>query len=168
VAPTKTSFNLSESILKDKNCNLVISKTIRMPNNYLIGFFKETTTLDCKLYSFNALKESKQIVDSFLNGNYSMEKVSSPLAFLSRKTNEFYGKRTKKAGVHFSVNDTCIECGICIKFCPTQNISFDGNKIIFKNSCIMCTRCANICPQNSIIYKDKKPAQYKYHIGKII
>ncbi len=168
VAPTKTSFNSEEAILRNKNCNVVISKTIRMPNNYLVSFFRPTTSEDNSAYTFEASTCSKKIVASFLKGEVSKEKVRPVTAHLCKDVSKYYGKRTGRAARHFSADDTCIQCGLCIKSCPTKNITLNNNQISFSDKCIMCTRCINICPNNSIIYKEKKVPQYRYHMKEIV
>ncbi|WP_461204850.1 EFR1 family ferrodoxin [Clostridium sp. DL1XJH146] len=166
-APTKTSFNSEEAILKNKNCRVVISKTIRMPNNYLINFFSGTSPDNFSAYTFEASTSSKKIVTCFLKGEVSKEKVRPLMAHLCKDVSKYFGKRTGKAGKHFSADDTCIQCGLCIKSCPTKNITLENNRITFSDKCIMCTRCINICPSNAIIYKEKKVPQYRYHMDKI-
>lgn len=53
-------------------------------------------------------------------------------------------------GRFYKVKNTCVKCGICIKNCPTENITEQDGKIVFGKKCIMCTRCAFFCPNDSI------------------
>ena len=46
-------------------------------------------------------------------------------------------------------NDTCVNCGICAKHCPTSAIDFDNCKNIDENKCIKCCSCIKRCPFNS-------------------
>ena len=48
-------------------------------------------------------------------------------------------------------NDTCVNCGICAKHCPTSAIDFDNCKNIDENKCIKCCSCIKRCPFNSKI-----------------
>ncbi|NHJ06295.1 MAG: hypothetical protein EAX90_15825 [Candidatus Heimdallarchaeota archaeon] len=47
-------------------------------------------------------------------------------------------------------DNKCTTCEICIKECPTQNISLKENQIVFDNRCIFCLRCINNCPEEAI------------------
>lgn len=45
----------------------------------------------------------------------------------------------------------CVECGLCIKNCPTKNIYINKNgKIKFHHNCLMCMRCSLYCPKDAI------------------
>lgn len=45
----------------------------------------------------------------------------------------------------------CINCELCIRQCPTQNITRnDDGKIIFHHNCLMCMRCSFCCPTAAI------------------
>ena len=46
-------------------------------------------------------------------------------------------------------NDTCVNCGICAKHCPTSAIDFNNYKNIDVNKCIKCCSCIKRCPFNS-------------------
>ena len=48
-------------------------------------------------------------------------------------------------------NDTCVNCGICAKHCPTSAIDFNNYKNIDVNKCIKCCSCIKRCPFNSKI-----------------
>ena len=44
----------------------------------------------------------------------------------------------------------CIGCGKCVKLCPMNNITLNGNKAIALNKCTKCYRCISNCPTQSI------------------
>lgn len=47
--------------------------------------------------------------------------------------------------------DKCINCDLCIKRCPTHNISRNGEgEIKFGHHCNMCMRCSLFCPKDAI------------------
>lgn len=46
-------------------------------------------------------------------------------------------------------DSSCINCGICAKFCPTNAISFDDYSEIDKTRCIACCSCIKRCPVDS-------------------
>ncbi|MDD3958017.1 MAG: EFR1 family ferrodoxin [Candidatus Izemoplasmatales bacterium] len=45
---------------------------------------------------------------------------------------------------------TCIQCGICQKMCPSDNITFDSGYPKFGFDCSMCMGCVMYCPTDAI------------------
>lgn len=52
----------------------------------------------------------------------------------------------------FSVNKKlCTECGICVKVCPTKNITgVKKNELKWGSKCILCLSCEAKCPEDAI------------------
>jgi len=46
--------------------------------------------------------------------------------------------------------EKCINCGKCIRNCPTKNIKEKNDKPDFGWNCVMCARCSFYCPKNAI------------------
>ncbi len=46
-------------------------------------------------------------------------------------------------------NDTCVNCKVCAKYCPTAAIYFGDCKTIDATKCIRCCSCVKRCPLNS-------------------
>lgn len=45
----------------------------------------------------------------------------------------------------------CTKCGLCIKLCPVDNISFAGHGYpVWKRKCQQCLRCITYCPTEAI------------------
>ncbi len=73
---------------------------------------------------------------------------------------------------NFSIaKDKCTNCKLCIRMCPTENISKDrqGN-IIFGSNCIMCVKCYNLCPKDAVLIckqsiNNKKYKRFKGYKG---
>ncbi|MGI6453014.1 MAG: NIL domain-containing protein [Syntrophomonadaceae bacterium] len=50
--------------------------------------------------------------------------------------------------------DTCIQCGACASFCPTEALAINRETMIisFDNSkCVICGMCLDCCPTRAIV-----------------
>ena len=73
----------------------------------------------------------------------------------------YHNKARKTA--NFTVEDSCIGCGLCAKKCPVNAIRIvDGKPTWVKDKCVMCLGCLHRCPKFAIQYrgKTKKHGQY--------
>ncbi|MCG8569063.1 MAG: EFR1 family ferrodoxin [Spirochaetes bacterium] len=58
---------------------------------------------------------------------------------------------------------SCTGCKLCIRMCPTDNMSMDEDgKIKFGKNCILCSKCYNLCPQNAVHMGNKSKDLKKY------
>lgn len=53
----------------------------------------------------------------------------------------------------FSVNHTCIKCGLCVELCPAKIIEMTGGDVPHveaerEKSCIRCGQCVSFCPKS--------------------
>lgn len=54
---------------------------------------------------------------------------------------------------HFTLEDTCIGCGLCAKNCPVSAIEIrSGRAVWVKDRCAMCLACLHHCPKFAIQY----------------
>ena len=56
----------------------------------------------------------------------------------------------KDTALSYTVNDSCIHCGICAKVCPANNITVTENGVEFSDHCEVCYACLHNCPQSAI------------------
>jgi len=68
----------------------------------------------------------------------------------------------KNIGKHFTVDESCIRCGQCVKLCPENNIKLTDH-IEYENNCAACMACIEWCPKKAINYKDKTQSRSRYH-----
>lgn len=63
----------------------------------------------------------------------------------------------------FNVSDECVNCGICEKVCPVNNISYDcEGKPEFSHHCEQCVACIQNCPTRAINFGKKTQTRGRY------
>lgn len=89
------------------------------------------------------LKENQQFVKAFLEKAEKDPRKGS--VKLSIKGNHPYKEGGKGGTFRPLTADTCIQCGLCVKNCPTGAIDSDCSTID-SGRCISCFRCIRRCP----------------------
>ena len=56
----------------------------------------------------------------------------------------------KNMALDYTVNESCIRCGVCVKVCPANNITLAGDGVKFSDHCEVCYACLHNCPQSAI------------------
>ncbi|MDY0095823.1 MAG: NADH-ubiquinone oxidoreductase-F iron-sulfur binding region domain-containing protein [Candidatus Vecturithrix sp.] len=58
-----------------------------------------------------------------------------------------------KALTTFTIDqETCTQCGACVRACPVSAISQNGNVVIDQEKCITCGECRAVCNFNAVIW----------------
>ena len=63
----------------------------------------------------------------------------------------------------FTAGPACTGCGLCVKRCPTNNISLRNGRPIWGGSCTHCMACICRCPAEAIEYGRKSRGKPRYH-----
>ncbi len=136
------------------------SYSLRMPNNYVIGFDVDSEQLAKEKIS-DAKKQIDNIGESIKNKKTEEIVVKGSLPKL--KTN-FIGTMFRKYSrdTKFYAEDSCTACGICEKSCPVDNITIVNNKPVWKHNCIQCCSCINRCPVKAIQYGKGTKSRGRY------
>lgn len=134
-----------KSILKKKNYVLTNEYHYCMPYNII---FRHTDNMAYKMWNTakNVIPiDCKDIVEGKEN-KLKFVPLGHVLAWLFRI--EHWGGRFN--GKKYKVNDKCVKCQMCVKRCPTNNITIENGELKFGKNCLMCMRCSFHCPTNAI------------------
>lgn len=71
-----------------------------------------------------------------------------------------------KADQCFTVEDSCVQCGICTNVCPRGNYTLGSGGIEMKGDCEFCFACIQNCPQKAIKFK-KDSGMPLLHFGEV-
>lgn len=141
---------------------------VKMVDNYLLGF-------NMAKQAKNEPKKhiEKQIATIKADITASKAYVMNASGLENVATRQMVKSAQKKApkslGIKgkITVEDTCIQCGICTQVCPVGNITLDpaNHSITLSNRCFTCFACLQNCPQNAIHLKhemDRSRYRNKY------
>ncbi len=65
------------------------------------------------------------------------------------------------------IQDTCSDCELCIRICPTRNFRLSNDAlrkatmVHHPEECVLCGQCLCVCPTNSIIHSGFEPSNFK-------
>ena len=154
----------AENILTPKDLSLSAKFSVKMPDTWT-PIFNLSKKEKIDRINDNAELEIDRIIEqikSFTNGDFMKNKLPYPLAKIVYTIGYDAMRKTK----HFSVEDTCIGCGLCVKNCPVSAIILNEHKPEWiKEQCVMCLSCLHHCPKFAIQYgkNTKKHGQYTHH-----
>jgi len=142
---------------------------IFMPNNYTLpwmpyNYWKKVPSEE-KLGKMLSAAETRleKMCQSVLNRERRFEGRGlfwRCYGWLQRKTEPIVNCYKSRFSV---VKERCIKCGLCVRICPTGNISRnDDGDIVFGSECLVCAKCYNLCPKDAILICDKTINNKKY------
>lgn len=139
-----------------------------MPNNICNFFLFPKTEKEKFKKPQKALKKLDQVCTNIQKGIIKKRGWNLFSTLLGKSQNVFFPKIEEKGKSSFSVDESCIACGLCIKVCPMNNLKMTDGKVEQNNNCTLCYRCVNICPKQSCtVYIHNKPKkQYKNFVDK--
>lgn len=117
-----------------------------MGANILVSYPDEMVK---QLY-FIAVKRAEKFASEILQGveRYAYSGILRRIITGFVSGLEHFG--VKMIGILYGADKTCDLCGVCVKACPTGNISVKGQRIRFGFKCELCMRCVNKCPKFAI------------------
>ncbi|MFW9844723.1 MAG: EFR1 family ferrodoxin [Candidatus Thorarchaeota archaeon] len=62
----------------------------------------------------------------------------------------------------FWCDESCTECEICVRVCPTQNIILKDGQLLWLGRCEQCLACLNWCPMHAIQHGTRTSEKGRY------
>lgn len=163
-AKSSSATSVIAKILETKGVKVIIQANIKMPNNYYFVLGKNPDANKQKEMLKNAEIKVKTLTKYFLDNKESKEKVFFPRVFLGKISARAFRKALPRLSRNITVTEDCDKCGLCLRNCPKNNITFENGYAIFHSKCMLCLRCIHVCPKNAIRYKGKKINQTQKEI----
>jgi len=163
-AKSSAATSVIAKILETKGFRVVIQSSMKMPNNYYFALGNKTAVSDQKEILRNSEKKVKVLTNCFLGNKELKERVFFPRILLGKISARTFRRGLPKLSRNITVAEDCIKCGLCLRNCPKNNITFENGHAIFHSKCMLCLRCIHICPKNAIRYKGKKINQTQKEI----
>ena len=87
-----------------------------------------------------------------------------PISILLGKSQSAYWPAIEqRAASDIRVSEDCIRCGLCVRTCPTKNLSMEQNGVQQHEKCAVCYRCVNACPKQAITTMIHEKPKQQYH-----
>lgn len=161
------AFKHLSQVLQTQNLHLSSTFSLVMPNNYIIlGDVDSPQVQEEKLQ--NAVEKLNLYLPYIQDQKTNIHKViKGPLPYIMTFLLNPLFNRQRLSGEKFQVHSNCIQCGLCVKICPVDNISFSPS-LSWGNRCIQCLACIHRCPVRAIDFgkQTQKKGRYVHPILK--
>ena len=149
-------------LVKKQQGQLAAGMSVQLPGNYIVGYGARSEEVQNELFKQKdaKLQEIAAVIQKAAVG--MMEKSTLPLNLLGKLAYLFGSKNFVTADKNFWVEDTCINCGLCAKLCPRDNIAVVNSKRQWKGNCEQCLACIQWCPKEAIQYKQVTKNRKRY------
>ena len=153
----------AEDLLKNKGLSFAAKFSVKMPDTWTPIFDLSDPE---KVAAINEAAEPQidaiiRTVKARMIGDFMQRKIPLPVAQLVYDAMYDFTRKT----CHFTVQDSCIGCGLCAKNCPASAIELQNSEPVWvKERCVMCLACLHHCPKFAIQYgrNTEKHGQYTH------
>jgi ferredoxin/flavodoxin len=149
-------YQLYELLFNGHNIKLNYGRTLRMFANYIVAY---NMSEKIEKITKSSNKKLVSIIKSIkMKKNNNVNKITKIFNSINK---DFVGK-VSNMDKDFTVNNNCINCGICEKVCPVKNIEIVDKKPQYKHHCEQCVACIQFCPQKAINYSNVTQNRRRY------
>ncbi len=145
---TGAASGRTRALLRKKGIHLDACFDIRMPDTWtpVFDLSDPDQVAETNRRAEEQIEELLEQIRSRTRGKHMG--LTAPL-FAGRFSERLYEKQRVTAP--FSVDGTCIGCGLCVKKCPVRAIELRDKKPVWvKETCVLCLGCLHRCPTFSI------------------
>lgn len=160
---TGAASSMANNIMKKKNYGFDARFDIRMPDTwtpmYDLSDKKKVEKINLKANEEIAVL--KEQISEKTEGKHMDLTMPCVLGSIGKQIYDDKTRLTK----NFTLENTCIGCGLCAKKCPVHAIEMkDKHPVWVKEKCAMCLGCLHRCPKFAIQYgkNTKKHGQYQH------
>lgn len=152
-------FSQIKKLLERKGLKLSGVFGVRMPHNIHPSISPEK-----REEYFKAEKEMAALIARSIKNKAAVSKKSNAVADILSGITYNLTQKSGNFDKNFTVDDTCIGCGSCVKVCPADNIAMKDGKPQWQhnNKCQLCVACMQWCPKGSIKYGKAKISNYRH------
>lgn len=143
------------------NMNYMGCAEIVMPENYIALFEAPNKGEGERIINLAEIK-LKSVAQQIAHNKRLPENKSNLMGKLysSIVNDAFYPLFVKDK--KFTVNDSCISCGICQSKCVMNNIRLVDGRPKWQGNCTHCMACINYCPKEAIEYGNHSRGLIRY------
>jgi ferredoxin len=151
------TLGMLEDILLKKNLELSYSMEVQMPKSNASAPGDKIIKRVINSAIGRVIKASGDIA------NEIKRPVRRKAVCLTNVTNSWLYENIEEYDKKFSVTDQCIDCGLCARICPVNNIIIENRQHIWLHHCEQCLKCLQWCPGEAIQYGRKTTRWKRYH-----
>ena len=150
------AFAHVKKLCDEKGLTLSYINAIQMVDNYLPGFEMQNQidTLPQK----DVEGQIVRIIHDIKTRAETLVKITPAVKAKMAMLRKMLANRILRGDTAkgYIVTDQCIQCGICAKVCPANNITVTESGVTFADRCEVCYACLHNCPKNAIHMREEK------------
>ena len=150
-----------DKILLNQGKRLDYGKYISFPDSYIRWAGASDESAQEKLF-IESKKQLDNMKKEIADNKRHIDKEGVILKASSYTVNRLWKSTLKTKNRTFKTSDDCIQCGICVKVCPSQNVELDGKLVKWGEKCQDCMACVQSCPKKAIYFSRKTKSRRRY------